>query len=329
MSFSISVVIPNYNGKSLLADVLPSVINSLSTVSLPSEIIVVDDNSTDDSIAFIKKNFSDVIILANEINLGFSGTVNKGIKAATKDLVFILNNDVKLLPGYFEDQLPLFELPDTFGVNGAVLNWDSEVLQGGGKIINRHLFKIKANENYFVSPDAYAAPLPLLTMFLSGTNALIDRKKLLMLNGYDDLFSPFYVEDVELSVRALRMDWKMYYAPSSKCMHQISTTINKYNKKQKIKYLTLRNKFYLHFIHLNGLPLFFWYFQTVLEILARTLGLNFTYIKAFSTFVDTAKDAGKSKSAFNRLLNENGAPKKDLFALLKEYKKATLERIHS
>lgn len=327
MNFSISVVIPNYNGQSLLADVLPSVVDALSSIPSSSEIIIADDNSTDDSIRFINENFPQVIVLKNDINLGFSGTVNKGILAAGMDLVFILNNDVKLIPGYFEAQLPLFERDDTFGVNGAVLDWDSDVLQGGGKIINRHLFKIKANENYFVNPGTPATAGPWLTMFLSGTNALIDRKKLVLLKGYDHLFSPFYVEDVELSVRAMRMDWKMYYSPSSKCMHQISTTINKYNKKKKIKYMTLRNKFYLHFIHLNGLQLIGWYTQTLIEILFRTLTFNGTYLKAFSTFLKTRKLAKLSKSRFEDLLAGTPNQKKDLFSVMSAYREQTVKNI--
>lgn len=327
MNFSISVVIPNYNGKSLLADVLPSVVIALSTLSSSSEIIVVDDNSTDDSIAFIKSNFPEIIVLKNEINLGFSGTMNKGIYAASMDLVLILNNDVKLLPGYFEDQLRFFEKPDTFGVNATVLNWDSEILQGGGKLISRHLFKIKANQNYYVTDLPTDKNAEYLSMFLGGTNALVDRKKLLQLQGYNDLFSPFYVEDVELSVRALRMGWKMYYAPASECMHQISTTITKYNKKKKIKYLTLRNKYYLHFIHLNGLTLFGWYLQTYLEIAMRLITLNGTHLKAFLTFMKTKKEAKIEKLKFQQLMALNKVPNEALFDIINNYKAETLARI--
>lgn len=327
MNFSISVVIPNYNGKSLLADVLPSVITALASLNSSSEIIVVDDNSTDDSITFINANFPDIIVLKNEVNLGFSGTMNKGIYAASMDLVLILNNDVKLLPGYFEDQLRFFEKPDTFGVNGTVLNWDSEILQGGGKLISRHLFKIKANQNYYVTDLPTDKNAEYLSMFLGGTNALVDRKKLLLLQGYNDLFSPFYVEDVELSIRALRMGWKMYYSPASECMHQVSTTINKYNKKKKIKYLTLRNKYYLHFIHLSGLTLLGWYLQTFLEIAMRLITLNGTHLKAFLTFMKTKKEAKIEKLKFQQLMALNKVPQQPLFDIISNYKAETLARI--
>ena len=325
--FSISVVIPNYNGRALLEEILPSLVKVLLDMSHMHEIIVVDDNSTDDSISFLKLNYKDIIVSKNERNLGFSCTVNIGILMAKMDLVFILNNDVKLIDGYFDAQLPYFERQDTFGVNGAVFDWDSEVFQGGGKIINRHFYKIKANQNYFIKADTLSPETDYPTMFLSGTNALIDRKKLLLLNGYDDLLSPFYVEDVELSIRALRMGWKMYYSPSSKCMHQISTTIKKHNKKRKIKRLTSRNKFYLHYIHLEGFSLFFWYVQTLMEILFRTLMLDTIQLMAFVTFVRTLKQAKISKSNFNALMKNNGNFKAGLFSALRTYKNWTMDLI--
>ncbi len=327
MNFSISVVIPNYNGQSLLAQVLPSVYNALSTINNSYEVIVVDDCSTDNSIAFIETHFQEVKIICNSHNLGFSNTVNKGIFAAQNDLLLILNNDVKLLPHYFEHQFHFFTMPDTFGVNATIYDWDSDVLQGGGKIINRQLFKIKANKNFYL--QANSSQTDCLTMFLSGTNALIDRKKLLLLNGFDNLFNPFYVEDVELSIRALRMGWKMYYAPQAACMHQISVTIKQYNKKQKIKFLTLRNKFYLHYIHLNGLQLAAWYLQTVIEICLRSLTLNLVYLKAFSTFLKNKRGRSLSKQTFTQLLVQNNRPKNGLFTQIKLYKKELFKRLDS
>ncbi len=326
MNFSISVVIPNYNGKILLAEVLPSVINALSSLPYHNEIIVVDDNSTDNSVRYLQENFEQVTIIASTVNLGFSRTVNKGLAIAKYDLVLILNNDVKLLPGYFEKQLRYFEKPETFGVNATVLNWDSDEVQGGGKIINRHLFKIKANENYYINP-VENNDKEYLTMFLSGTNALIDRKKLMLLNGYDDSFSPFYVEDVELSVRALRMGWKMYYCPYSKCMHQISTTIKKHNSREKILSLTLRNKHLLHFIHLDSAAFFCWLVQTILEITFRTFSLKTIYLEAFISFNGYLKRATVSRRTFKKLLKSNNRPTNGLFKLLKDYRQELYKRI--
>ena len=98
----ISVIIPNYNGKVLLPEVLPTVFAALNNAGLPSEVIVVDDCSTDGTVELLKEKFPTIKILQNEINGGFSITSNKGIKAAQYDWVLLLNSDVKLEEDYFQ-----------------------------------------------------------------------------------------------------------------------------------------------------------------------------------------------------------------------------------
>jgi glycosyltransferase involved in cell wall biosynthesis len=68
---SISVVLPNYNGRNLLAANLPSVYTALHKAGIDHEIIVVDDASTDESIIFLKENFEDVKVVAQKTNRGF------------------------------------------------------------------------------------------------------------------------------------------------------------------------------------------------------------------------------------------------------------------
>ena len=79
---SISVVIPNYNGRDLLAENIPSVFDALNTALVDYEVIVVDDASTDESVTFIEATFPQVILLKNPQNRGFSPTINRGIMAA-------------------------------------------------------------------------------------------------------------------------------------------------------------------------------------------------------------------------------------------------------
>ncbi|MDB5151144.1 MAG: glycosyltransferase, partial [Mucilaginibacter sp.] len=116
----ISVVIPNYNGTKLLTQNLPSVYTALKNSALPYEVIISDDASTDDSVAFIKTNYPDVILISNSENSGFSVNINKGIAAAKLELVLLLNSDIKLDEHYFEPQLKYFDKPGTFGVMGKI-----------------------------------------------------------------------------------------------------------------------------------------------------------------------------------------------------------------
>lgn len=89
----VSIIIPVYNHVKMTIACLQDVIR---TYGVESEIIVVDDGSKDPVSRIIPKLFSDVIMLKNECNVGFAKTVNKGIRAASNDLICLLNNDVQL-----------------------------------------------------------------------------------------------------------------------------------------------------------------------------------------------------------------------------------------
>src|SRR5687767_13648160 len=98
----ISIVIPNYNGRLLLEKNLPKVIKE----SKDAEIIVVDDASTDDSIDFLKKNFTKIKVIKKDKNTGFSSTVNLGVQKATGELVVLLNSDAYPKKNYLNTLIP-------------------------------------------------------------------------------------------------------------------------------------------------------------------------------------------------------------------------------
>lgn len=108
----ISVVIPNYNGKDLLKKNLPKVYSELENYKDGNfEIIIVDDASEDESLAlldqFIQK-YQNLKILRNEKNLGFSPTVNIGFRAASGEIVILLNTDIYPEKGFLESLLSHF-----------------------------------------------------------------------------------------------------------------------------------------------------------------------------------------------------------------------------
>ncbi|MCC6488988.1 MAG: glycosyltransferase family 2 protein [Candidatus Hydrogenedentes bacterium] len=93
MSATLSVVIPTWNHRDLLAECL----KSLAAQSRQAgEIIVVDDGSTDDTAVYVAREWPDVRLVRLEKNSGFCAAVNSGIRAATGDWVFLLNNDMTL-----------------------------------------------------------------------------------------------------------------------------------------------------------------------------------------------------------------------------------------
>ncbi|HEY4198610.1 MAG TPA: glycosyltransferase [Mucilaginibacter sp.] len=101
---SVSIIIPNYNGRQLLKEYLPYALEAIKNAGTVFEIIIVDDCSTDDSVATIRTEFPWAKLILNPHNRGFSHACNQGIEAAQYELIFLLNSDVKLTPDYFEHQ---------------------------------------------------------------------------------------------------------------------------------------------------------------------------------------------------------------------------------
>lgn len=289
----ISVVIPNYNGAALLPQIIPPLLLALNNSKLQYQIIVSDDFSTDNSIKFLSQNYPEIIILKNELNVGFSKTINKGIFIAEFDYVLLLNSDVKLSPNYFDGIFSYFNNDDTFGVMGRIIGWDNDVIQDGAKYPSFHGVKIKTNQNYI--PTEPKQNDLLYSMYLSGANALVSKEKLLQLKGFDEIFSPFYVEDFELCLRAWRLGWKCYYHHNSICMHQTSTSIKSKSKKQFVKTIYSRNKMIMHAIHLSTPKLCIWYLQQFIEILIHIFTGRFYFLKSFWGFLKLQNQISLSK----------------------------------
>ena len=224
----ISVIIPNYNGINLLPVTLPTVILALENSSRPSEIILADDCSTDASVEYVQQNFPGIKIIQNAVNSGFSVTANRGVAISAYDKILLLNSDVKLSPDYFLHQYKYFDKPDAFGVMGRITGWEDDIMQDGAKYPYFHGAKIKTSGNYILR-DKVLMKDGLYTIYLSGANAFIDKEKFLLIGGFNEMFSPFYSEDYELSLRAWRLGFTCWFDYESVCRHKVSHTIKSEN----------------------------------------------------------------------------------------------------
>ena len=234
--FSISVVIPTYNGRDLLQKNLPPLFEALARVDVPSEVIVVDDAGSDDTVELLHKEFPSVIVLQNERNRGFAETINRGFSVAAHDIVLALNNDVTVEPDLLEKLLPRFKDESVFAVTPKVLDPATKVQQA--------IFKLRPGICWFRDTSLSRPPLgdDIPLFFASGGSSCYDRKKLMELGGFSTLFAPFYVEDVDLSYHAWKRGWRCVLEPGTTVWHPVNTTIGKYHRKKKIKFLTARNK---------------------------------------------------------------------------------------
>lgn len=300
----ISVVIPNYNGVSLFAETLPPLFAALEKSALPWEVIVVDDCSTDNSVAYLNKEFPGVKVVRSEVNKGFSPTINKGIRVARYDLVHLLNSDVKLMEDYFVHLIPYFDKADTFGVMGQIVNWNDDRIQDGAKLPTFEGAKIKTFKNFL--PSETPVEGGLYTMYLSGAETLVSKEKLLKLGGFDEIFAPYYIEDYELSLRAWRLGWKCYYDHRAVCRHKTSSSIKSKSRKKHIQTIYYRNKMFLHAIHLSRFQMLIYFPQIFFECLIRVVSFRFHYVKSIYLFFRERGKCKESKARFEKLAKETG-----------------------
>lgn len=288
MQKSVSIVIPNYNGKHLLEQYLPSVFVAAQNANTEFEVIVIDDGSKDDSINFLKENYKNVKLLINDKNRGFSYTCNHGIREAKHDLILLLNSDVKLMPDYFEHQWKYFSKADTFGVMARIMSFDETKIEDAARLLYYSGCRIKANKFYYSeNPEDDN----VYTAYLSGANALVDAKKLKELGGFDEIFSPFSSEDFDLSLRAWQLGWKCYYEHRSFCFHHISGSTKTQIKSDFIKKIYYRNRFLLQRIQLDGvrlnlLPLHLLFAEIIPKLLTGKFWIWDAYKQYMASFTE-------------------------------------------
>ena len=134
----IAIIILNWNGKDLLEKFLPSVVEHSEKAS----IYVVDNASTDDSVAFVNSNFSEVKIIQNKDNYGYAKGYNEAIKLIDDDILCLLNSDVELTPNCLKPILDLFQKEDnTAIIQPKILDYNKkdrfEYAGAGGGFIDK------------------------------------------------------------------------------------------------------------------------------------------------------------------------------------------------
>ncbi len=224
----ISVIIPAYKKTDQLVENL--------SVNLPflqgCEVIIVNDDPSQSIISQLKQ-FQGIHLLENAKNLGFAGAVNSGIKAAKGEFILLLNSDVRLKDNSYKNALPYFQKnPKLFAVSFAQIEQHGEIV---GK--NR----IQWVQGMFVHSQA-PDMLPGITAWAEGGAAMFDVNKMKELHYFDEVFSPFYWEDIDISYRAWKRGYEVLFAPEIQVEHHHESTIGAYFRKQEVKKIAYRNQ---------------------------------------------------------------------------------------
>ncbi|MBI5465532.1 glycosyltransferase family 2 protein [Candidatus Gottesmanbacteria bacterium] len=251
----VSIVVPNYNSGEALLKNLPEVLKTGA-----DEVIVVDDDSTDNSVESIKYYVlsikygnKHIKILENKKNLGFSSTVNRGMEEAGGEIVVLLNTDVIPEKNFLDPLISHFSDPKVFAVgcldksleNGKIVLRGRGLAKWGRGFLIHWRGEVNKSDTFWVS---------------CGSGAF--RKSLWEdLGGLDPLYNPFYWEDIDLSYRAQKAGYKIFFEPKSVVTHRHEEgVIRQKFSPFYIKMIAHRNQFVFAWKHMNKWDLWFSHF---------------------------------------------------------------------
>jgi N-acetylglucosaminyl-diphospho-decaprenol L-rhamnosyltransferase len=216
---AVSVIVPTYEGRLHLENLLPS----LSEQTLPHEVIIVDNASTDGTQEFVEQRWPDVRLVSLPENRGFGQAANAGVDASSAATVVLLNNDIVCTPTFLERLVAALDPRHEFVMAAPVLvRRDSEGrIDTAGIVVDRTLHGF--NYLYGESVDVLRRELfdPLAPC---GGAAAFDRAAFVDVGGFDPAFFA-YLEDVDLAIRCTSRGWRCRLAPDAIAIHAHSGTL--------------------------------------------------------------------------------------------------------
>lgn len=215
------------------------------------EVIVMNDYPLENISKPVQKIYPESIVINNNKNLGFADNVNHGVLKATRNYIFLMNSDVVLKDNSFLNALNYFKKDRRlFAVGFAQIEKD-------GKIVGANLGYFKNGLINHGHQSISNHQQLVINFWAEGGSSIFKKKLLIDLGLLDELFNPFYWEDIDLSYRAWKAGYKILYDPSIKVEHQHESTIGKYFDKSKILKTAFRNQLIFHWKNLTDKKLVF------------------------------------------------------------------------
>jgi GT2 family glycosyltransferase len=207
----VTAIIPNWNGRALLARLL----ESLRRQTVPcTEVVVVDNGSEDGSQKEAVAWGARVIELGG--NSGFSRAVNVGVQASTGSWVAVLNNDVELAEDWLERMLEAGREREAWFLTGKLLEWSRrDALDGTFDVLCRGGCAWRVGQRRKDGPE-WNARRPIA--FAPLTAALLRRELFERVGGLDETFESF-MEDVEFGLRCALAGHRGLYVPEAVAYH--------------------------------------------------------------------------------------------------------------
>ncbi|MBM3154542.1 MAG: glycosyltransferase family 2 protein [Chloroflexi bacterium] len=281
----ISVIIVNWNGKQHLDDCLSSLRRQTFT---DFEIIMVDNGSTDDSVAYVQSAFPEVQIISLPINTGFCVGNNCGIRAAQGGYIALLNNDTEVDPHWLEELYRALESTPQAGFCASkILLFDQRnILDSAGDYYSCYGAAGKIGR---LKPDQRLYDQAKEVFGASGAAAIYRRAMLEEIGLLDEDFFMIY-EDVDLSFRAQLMGYSCLYVPTARVYHKVNASVG---------FISDRYIYYGHrnveYVYMKNMPSPILVEYLPIHILYTAVAFVFFAMKRkVSVFVRSKVDAFKS-----------------------------------
>lgn len=237
MTPTVSVIIPVYRGQRHLEANLPVLLAAAQRQD-GLEVIVVDDGSADKTPEFLADRFPQVTVVALGVNRGFAGACNAGARAARGEIVYFLNSDARGEEGFLVPVLGALSDSTVFAVGSREVGSD-----GAGSVTVPVPFFRFGLFGHLYRRTAGMPSRPIPSFFVSAGHAAFSREKFLLLGGFDDLYRPFYWEDIDLCYRAWRRGWSVLLHPESRVQHAGQGTIGRFYTPATIQSIYWKNRF--------------------------------------------------------------------------------------
>ncbi|MBI4975664.1 glycosyltransferase, partial [Candidatus Peregrinibacteria bacterium] len=210
----VSIIIPVYNQWDYTYSCLLSILEN--TKGIDYEVIIADDVSLDET-KNINKYVKNVVVVRNEINLGFLRNCKNSARHAKGQYLIFLNNDTNAQGGWLRSLLDVFESDDRVGLVGSKLVYPNGKLQEAGGII----WKNGTGWNYGKTQDPSMPEFNYVKEvdYISGASIMIKTDLWKEIGGFDERYERAYFEDGDLAFEVRKHGYKVIYQPKSVVVH--------------------------------------------------------------------------------------------------------------
>jgi len=240
---NIAIVILNWNGVKYLEKFLEKVV----LYSGDCRIVLADNASSDDSVAFVQKAFPQVEIVLNSENGGFAKGYNDALKRIDAEFYILLNSDIEVTPHWVDSLLKQMKDPSIAGCQPKVLSYDQQTMfehaGASGGFLDKNYYPFcrgRIFDQFEFDNGQYEGEIEVF--WATGAALMIRSELYHKIGGLDDYFFA-HMEEIDLCWRLKKQGYRFTVVPSSVIYHVGGGTLA-YNSPKKL-YLNFRNSLFM------------------------------------------------------------------------------------